>query len=318
MAKTSNYTWKLGMFTILGLALFFVTVYFIGKSQNLFGGTFTLRSEFKNIGGLKIGNNVLLSGINIGTVKSIEFVSDSLVVVKLVIKDDVQQYIKADALATIGSDGLMGDKILTISPGNRSRIIVKDNDLIASREAIDLDDLMDGLKKSVDNAGIITKQLAEFSYKINNGKGALSKVLTDENFAKGIDNMLKNVEAGSDAFVVFTNNLNDPNGTLTKLMTSPDYANSIERSLSNFEKSSKDIKVFTANLNNDKSIISKLTTNERLATSLDSTLTNLESGSEKLNEIEEAAKHNFLLRGYFKKQKKAEAKKKKEMEKAGQ
>ncbi|MEO8234139.1 MAG: MlaD family protein [Flavobacterium sp.] len=310
MNKSSNYTWKLGMFVILGLTLFIITIYFIGKSQNLFGSTFRLNSNFKNVSGLKVGNNVRFSGINIGTVKEIEFISDSAVVVNLIIKEEIQKFIKTDALASIGSDGLMGDKVLTISPGTSSNQIVKDNATIASTKAVELEDLMKGLRKSVDNAEIVTAQLSEFSLKINKGKGALNKVLTDEEFAKGIQNTLTNLQLSSNEFLVFTKNLNDKNGTLSKLMTNPYYANSIEKTLSNLEKSSNEFNAFTKKLNNDKGILSKLVSNERLATSLDTSLTNIEKGSKSLLEIEAAAKHNFLLRGFFKKKEKAEAKKK--------
>jgi phospholipid/cholesterol/gamma-HCH transport system substrate-binding protein len=313
MNKSSNYTWKLGMFVILGLTLFIVTIYFIGKSQNLFGSTFRLNSHFKNVSGLKVGNNVRFSGINIGTVKEIEFISDSAVVVNLIIKEEIQKFIKTDAVASIGSDGLMGDKVLTISPGTSSNEIVKDNGTIASTKAVELEDLMKGLRKSVDNAQIITLQLSEFSLKINKGKGALNKVLTDEEFANGIQKTLTNLQLSSDEFLVFTKNMNDKNGTLSKLMTNPYYANSIEKTLSNLEKSSNEFDAFTKKLNNDKGILSKLVSNERLATSLDSSLTNIEKGSKSLLEIEEAAKHNFLLRGFFKKKKKTEAKKENEL-----
>ncbi|OYU79751.1 MAG: organic solvent ABC transporter substrate-binding protein [Flavobacterium sp. BFFFF1] len=314
--KSSNYTWKLGMFVIMGLAAFFITIYFIGKSQNLFGSTFYLKSQFKNVSGLKVGNNVLLSGIDIGTVKDIQFVSDSAVVVGMTIRSEIQQYIKSDAMTSIGSDGLMGDKVVTISPGSASDKMIQDHATIASVEAIEIQDLMSGLKKSVDNAEIITKQLSEFSYKINNGKGALSKVLTDAEFAKSIDKTMTNLETGTDEFVAFTKKLNDKNGTFSKLMTDPSYANSIKKTLSGFEKSAADINVFTASLNNGKGIVSRLFTDETWATSLDSTMINLQTGTKKLNELEEAAKHNFLLRGYFRKQEKAKAKKKAELGKA--
>jgi phospholipid/cholesterol/gamma-HCH transport system substrate-binding protein len=312
MKKSSNYIWKLGMFVLLGLTLFVVTIYFIGKNKNLFASTFHLKTQFKNVSGLKVGNNVRFSGINIGTVKSIEFVSDSAVVVDLIIKEEIQQFIKKDAVASIGSDGLMGDKVLTISPGTASNEIVKDNATITSTKAVELEDLMKGLRKSVDNAEIITLQLSEFSLKINKGKGALNKVLTDEEFADGLSKTIANLQTSSDEFVVFTKNMNDKNGTLSKLMTNPNYANSIEKTLSNLEKSTNEFDAFTKKLNNDKGILSKLVSNERLATSLDSSLTNIEKGSKSLLEIEEAAKNNFLLRGFFKKQKKAEEKKKAE------
>jgi phospholipid/cholesterol/gamma-HCH transport system substrate-binding protein len=314
MKKSSNYIWKLGMFILLGLTLFVVTIYFIGKNKNLFGSNFHLKSHFKNVSGLKVGNNVLFSGITVGTIKNIEFISDSVVVVNLIIKEEVQQFIKIDAVASIGSDGLMGDKVLTISPGTSSNQIVKDNATIASAKSVELEDLMKGLKKSVDNAQVVTLQLSEFSSKINKGKGALNKVLTDEEFAKSIQKTMNNLQLSSDEFLVFTKKMNDKNGTLAKLMTNPNYANSIEKTLSNLEKSSNEFDAFTKKLNSDKNVLSKLLNNQRLSNSLDSSLTNIEKGSKSLLEIEEAAKHNFLLRGFFKK-KKAEEQKKLALEK---
>ena len=310
MTQNSNYIWKLGMFTILGVILFMVSIYFIGNNKNLFSSTFQLKSHFKNVSGLKEGNNVRFSGINVGTVSGIEFISDSSVVVNIVIKQEVQQYIKSDAIASIGSDGLMGDKVLTISPGTSSNKVVEDKGTIRSFKAVDMEDLMKGLNKSVDNAQIITQQLSEFSTKINKGKGALNKVLTDEEFANSFNKTIQNLQTSSEQFVVFTTNMNDKNGTLSKLMTDPRYTNSIEKTLDNLEKSSNEFDVFTKKLNNDKGILSKLVSNERLATSLDSSLINIEKASKNIIEIEEAAKNNFLLRGYFKKKEKALEKKK--------
>ena len=233
MYKDSGFTWKLGMFVSIGLILFIGTIYFIGKQKNLFGPTFSLKSQFKTVSGLKVGNNVRFSGINVGTVNEIELISDSSVVVKLILKKEVQQFIKTDARASIGSDGLMGDKVLTIYPGTLSKNIIKNNGTIASNTALEIDDLMKGVKTTIDNATIITDQLAEFSYKINNGKGTLSKLLSDE----------------------------------------------------------------------------------KMGQKLDASLSNLQSGTKGFNENMEAAKHNFLLKGYFNKKKKAEAKKQKEIQK---
>lgn len=311
MKKSSNYIAKLGLFVLLGITLFVVTIYFIGKNKNLFASTFHLKSEFKNVSGLKVGNNVRFSGINIGTVKRIEFVSDSAVMVDLIIKKEIQKFIKSDATASIGSDGLMGDKVLTISPGTASNSIVKDNAMIGSTRAVELEDLMKSLRKSVDNAQIITLQLSQFSVKINQGNGALNKVLTDEDFSEQLTSTLSNLKTSSDEFVVFTKKMNDEKGTLSQLMTNPNYANAIEKSLINLEKSTAEFEIFTKKLNSEKGILSKLVSNERLAISLDSSITNIEKGAKSLVELEEAAKHNFLLRGYFRKQKKAQEKKKK-------
>jgi phospholipid/cholesterol/gamma-HCH transport system substrate-binding protein len=200
MYRESGFTWKLGMFITIGFTLFMGTIYFVGKQKNLFGSTFTLQSRFKTVTGLKVGNNVRFSGINVGTVSDIELITDSAVVVKLVIKEEIRRFIKTDAKASIGSDGLMGDKVLTISPGTTSKITVKNNATIASLNAIEIEDIMKGVKTTVDNAAVITDELAEFSYKINNGKGTLSKLLMDEDMGNRLDATMSNLEKGTKGF----------------------------------------------------------------------------------------------------------------------
>lgn len=197
MIKKSGYTWKLGMFVIIGVALFMVGIYLIGSNKNLFGETFHLKANFSNVSGLKVGNNVRFAGINIGSVEAIEFVSDTAVVVLVVIKEDVHKYIKTDAMASIGSDGLMGDKVLTISPGMNSKIIAKDNAVIVSTKAIEMEDIMKSVKVSVDNAQTITGELAEFTSKMNNKNSMLSKLVNDDKMGKSLDATLSNIKSAT-------------------------------------------------------------------------------------------------------------------------
>jgi phospholipid/cholesterol/gamma-HCH transport system substrate-binding protein len=267
MKKESGSAWKLGTFVVIGLALFVFTIYFVGKQKNLFGSTFRLKAQFKTVSGLEVGNNVRFSGINVGSVDEIEIVTDTSVMVEILIKKEFRQFIKTNAKASIGSDGLMGDKVLTISAGTGTGDPVKNNDLIASKAAIEMEDVMNSVKTSVDNAGIITAQLARFSYTLNNGDGALSKLTSDKAFA-----------------------------------------NSLQHTLVNLETSSKEFAKFTTTMNNGKGALSKLVSDEAFANTLDSTMANLQSGTKGLSDLTEAAKSNFLLRGFFKKKEKAEAK----------
>lgn len=263
MNKESGFTWKLGMFVIIGLVLFIGTIYFVGKQKNLFGSTFKLKAQFKSVSGLKEGNNVRFSGINVGTVDGIELISDTSILVDLVIKKSVQQFIKTNAIASIGSDGLMGDKVLTITPGTGICSTVSDHALINSKSAVEMSDVMNSLKNSVDNAGIITAQLAQVSYKINNGNGALAKLISDDGFSNSIKGTLTNLQTSSNEFAHFTENLNKG----------------------------------------------------ALSGKLDSTMSNLQAGTKGLSDNMDAVKHSFLLRGYFKKQKKADEKKKADLKK---
>lgn len=266
MSKEPGLKWKLGMFVIIGLIVFVGTIYFVGKQKNLFGSTLHLKAEFKTVSGLKVGNNVRFSGINIGTVDEI-ILSDTSVLVDIVIKKEVQEFIKTDATATIGSDGLMGDKVLTINPGTVSKIHVKDGDLILTRKAIDMEDVMSSLKKSVDNAGIITEELAQFTTTMNDGKGALSQLISDETFSSSLKNTMANLQTSSNEFAKFTTKMNNGKGALSKL------------------------------------------SDEKFGNSLDSTMANIQASTKGLSENMEAAKSNFLLKGFFKKKEKEEAKK---------
>ncbi|WP_264530467.1 MlaD family protein [Flavobacterium sp. N502540] len=200
MDRQSGYTWKLGMFVAIGLLLFIIAIYFIGKQKNLFGSTFHISSRFKTVSGLEVGNNVRFSGINIGTVEEIRLINDSSVVVLMVIKDDVRKFIKTDARASIGSDGLMGDKVLTISPGIKSQKIIENNGAIASIDGIEMQDIMKSVKKSVDNVGVISDELATFSHSMNNGNGALARLVRDDKMANSVSNTLSNLESGTKGF----------------------------------------------------------------------------------------------------------------------
>lgn len=268
MKKESNYKWKLGMFVTIGLVLFAVMIFIVGKQKNLFGSTIHVKSLFKTVSGLKEGNNVRFSGINVGTVDGIELINDTSVLVDIIIKEEMQPFIKSNATASIGSDGLMGDKVLVISAGTPGNNPIKDNDFIASQPAIEMEDIMTSVKSSVDNAGIITDQLAQFTYKMNNSNGALSKLITDEEFSNSLKNTLLNLQKSSNEFAVFTTKMNDGKGALSKLVS-----------------------------------------DENFGKTLDSTMANLQAGTKGLSENMEAAKNNILLRGYFKKKKKAETKK---------
>ena len=274
MKKNTGSTWKLGMFVIIAIVLFAATIYYVGKQKNLFGSTLSLKSQFKNVSGLKIGNNVRFSGINIGTVDNIELITDTSVMVDLLIKKEFQQFIKKDATASISSDGLMGDKLLTISPGTINSSQIKDGDQISSKKPIDMEDVMSSVKTSVDNAGIITAQLAEFTFKMNNGQGALSKLISDEEFSNSLTSTLTNLEISSKEFAKFTYKMNNGNGALSKLVS-----------------------------------------DEEFGKTLDSTMSNLQQGTKGLSDNMEAAKSNFLLRGFFKKKEKAEAKRLAEIKK---
>jgi phospholipid/cholesterol/gamma-HCH transport system substrate-binding protein len=116
MPKEKNYKWKLGLFSIV-LVLAVAAIYYIGNKRNKFGSVFHITAQFNSVSGLKIGSNVRLDGIDVGTVDDIELVTDTTVQVDMIIQKGVEKFIKKDAKASIGSDGLMGDKVIVLAAG---------------------------------------------------------------------------------------------------------------------------------------------------------------------------------------------------------
>ena len=117
MKKKVSHKVRLGIFVSLGILIFILAIYFIGEKQQLFRSTFRLSGVFRDVAGLQVGNNVRLSGINVGTIDNITIISDTSVRVIILVDETTRQFIKKDAVAGIGSEGLMGNKVLVISPG---------------------------------------------------------------------------------------------------------------------------------------------------------------------------------------------------------
>ncbi len=109
-----------------GLVIFVIAIFIIGKQENLFDPVFKITTTFNNVSGLEVGSNIRFSGINVGTVDNIRIINDSTVRVDMLIKRSVQQFIKNDCEAGIGSAGIIGDRILIITQGSDDAPVVKD------------------------------------------------------------------------------------------------------------------------------------------------------------------------------------------------
>lgn len=200
MKKNNGNKIRLGIFVSIGIALFIIGVYFIGDKQQLFSETFQISGIFKDVSGLQVGNNVRFSGINIGVVENIEIVSDSAVKVDFSIDDHTRKFIKKDARITIGSDGLMGNKVAIIIPGTESQKQVQNNDFLITSIPVSIDEIMVNLKVTTGNAATITEDLSVIMANLSSGKGTIGKLFMDTVFAKNIDQTLLNIKQGTGGF----------------------------------------------------------------------------------------------------------------------
>jgi len=298
---------KLGAFVLAGILLFFTAIAFMGKQSTLFNKTFTVSAVFKNVEGLKDGDAVWLSGVRIGIVKKVSIIDEGRVIVSLSLRERQNEFIKKDATATIGSDGLVGNKIVVIRPGS-ARQIIHDEDTINSASPTDTQELFDLAKDVGTNTKSITEDLKRITAKLNKGEGIVGELIHEGELSTELRQLINSLKMASQNTNRATKDLqgmmheiNTGDGLLAKLIRDSSYVDSFERTLANVKEVGENSRV---------NAIGVLLADTTFAKKLRTTLNNAESASTKLDENMEALQHNFLLRGYFRRQAKEKEKEK--------
>ncbi len=312
---------KLGIFVIVGVVLFLSALFYLGKEDNWFSRTFTILAVFHNVEGLKAGDNVWLSGVKIGTVKEVKIVSEGKVIVSLALKEKQNEFIKKDATAYVGSDGLVGSKIIVVRPGTSSMTIVN-NDTINARSPTDTQDLINLAKDSGTNIKAITDELKIIVSRINNGEGLIGALTNDGEITQAFRTTISNLQTTSanaaqvsrrmDAVL---SEMQQGEGLLPHLLRDTTYTNTFKSALSGLDEAGKNVKQMsgelqqlTRQINDRDNLLHVLIADSSAANELKKTLGSATSASEKLDENMTAMRSNFLLRRYFKKQEKQSGK----------
>jgi len=302
---TPKFKTRLGIFIVGGMALFIFTIFIIGKQQNLFNPVFKVTANFYNVSGLQVGNNIRFSGINVGIVDNIYIINDSTVQVDMLLRKNVQEFIKTDSKAVIGSEGLIGDRLIIITQGSTDAPMAKDGQKLASAEPVETDAIIASLQITAVNAEVITQQLAEIMENINSGQGTLGRLIQDSTIAEDINQIIGNVKKSSEGL--------DETIEVTKENVFA-FMESLQKTAGKTEVASNQLGEIMTKINNGEGTLGRLIRDTTLATNLDITVINLKESSVGLNENMEALKHNFLFRGYYKKKAKEEEKKRIEEE----
>ncbi len=321
--KTINNA-KLGLFVFAGFVFLIFSLYMIGRNRNLFGSTFTITVRFNNINGLVPGNNVRYSGIDIGTVERITLVNDTSVLVTLVIDKSAEGHIRSNAVATIGTDGLMGNKLVSIKSQPGDAPIVGDGDEIMSRKPIETDEMLQTLNTTNENIAVITHNLKEITAKLNSRNSFwnfLSDTLIVQDLKVAVGSLRKagqNTEQFTGNAARMVRKMEAGEGLANTLFTDTTLAQQLTRSLNEIQLASKDLSLASAQLKEsmDKAgrgegTLGVLLSDTASANNLRKTLRNVEQGTNRFNENMEAMKHNWLFKGYFKDQEKQKKKEEK-------
>ena len=318
MEKTTAQNIRLGFLVVFGTILLVLAAYFIGNRQNIFGNTFTINAVFKNVNGLQKGNNVRYSGIDVGTVSTIKMINDTTIVVNMVIQEKMLPHIRKNAVATIGSDGLVGSMVVNILPGREPGSAIATGDRIESYSRIGAEDMLSTLNVTNENAALLTADLLSVTESLKNGQGTLGRLLNDTVMSQNLmvtSSNLKKMSFEAKEVLEKLNTIMDEiefeNSVADVLVSDSLSGQQMKSILLNLETSSLKITQIVHSLDSLSNNISKgkgtlnyLATDTILVEQLERTMKNIEEGTERFNENMEALKHNFLTRRYFKKQEK--------------
>lgn len=285
MEKNISSKIRLGIFISLGIAAFIAAIYFIGEKQQLFRSTFRLTGVFRDVGGLQAGNNVRLSGINVGTVENITIISDTSVRVGILVDESTRKFIKKDALATIGSEGLMGNKVLIISPGTGGKREIENNDIIETAPPINMDAIMMSLKSTIDNTSSITNNLKIITNNVQSGKGTIGRLIMDKSWRENFDSTFANLKDGSVGFKTFMERTNELGHILAALDTTVKNASDV----------TLDLAKITNNMQSGNGIMGKLLMDKSTGQNFDTTLVNLKNSLAQFEIFIKKAQGSWLL-----------------------
>jgi phospholipid/cholesterol/gamma-HCH transport system substrate-binding protein len=302
---THKFKVRLGLFIFGGIALFVIAVFIIGKQKNLFNPVFKLSTTFYNVSGLQVGNNVRFSGINVGTVDNIRIVNDSTVRVEMLIRQEIKPFIKTDCEVAIGSEGLIGDRLLVISQSNSNAPMVNDGQQLLSSEPVELDAIIASFQVSAKYAEVITHELANFSVKLNSGEGALSRLIHDSTLAQNVSQTIVNFRNSSNRFGEIME--------VTKKDVS-DILESVLVSTNNVGTTTQQLEEIMIRINSGQGTIGKLINDSVTSNNIDSTILNIRNTTKGLDENMEALKHNIFFRGYYRRLEKEKEKERKRIE----
>lgn len=347
MGKQTSKNIKVGIIVLIGSAFLFAALYLVGSKQNLFGSNFNISARFKNVNGLMVGNNVRFAGIDIGTVKTLTIVNDSTVDVAMLIEEEAIKYIRKNAIATIGTDGLMGNKLVNIVNGNGQAALIEDGDVIQSAAATEIDALISNLSATSGDLSVIMKEikniisdtamnripvaiedisatalnLKKISGKLD-GSDALWSTLSNKELAGNITNAVSDIRKTSQQAAILVTDLTEivsnieaGKGTIGMLLKDSINAENIKTAISNIQQLSDtliyvsgDLRLITRKINNKEGAVGTLMSDTLFANQLKETMTHLNNSSISLEQNLEALKSNFLFRLYFKKQEKTQRK----------
>ncbi|MFC2083487.1 MlaD family protein [Bacteroidota bacterium] len=290
---------RLGLFIFLGTVCLVIAIFLIGSKEALFISSITLKTKFTRVEGLKTGAPVRLSGYTIGSVSNIELADDTSgnVLVTMNVDKNIRHFIRLDSEASIETEGLVGKKVVSISPGSKELEMISDGSTITSKAPVSIVEIMEETKSIMAYVKDITKDFSEIVAKINQGDGTIGRIINDEALYDASVTLTKTADT---SLALMTERLDEVSGFLVEV--SGGAANIFKT----IDTTITDIKYLISDVGKGKGVLGALIADRSAYDSIKTVIDNLVittqalmQGSNSFTENMEALKHNWLFKSYF-------------------
>lgn len=187
---------RLGIFIVATLAILAAGVFIIGSKEYLFSSTYKLKTQFDNVAGLANGADVDVGGVHSGTVKRILLPHNprEKVTVLLQMDSSTRDIVKKDSVASIETEGLLGNEYVAVSFGSVNQPSVNNGDTISSIPPLQMSALLtkasgilDSSQDAIKNVTAATGHLNSVSAKIDSGQGTVGALVNDKQLYNNLE-----------------------------------------------------------------------------------------------------------------------------------
>jgi phospholipid/cholesterol/gamma-HCH transport system substrate-binding protein len=194
---------RLGAFIVTTMAILVAGVFIIGSKQYLFSSTYQVKAQFDNVAGLDAGGDVRVGGVHSGTVRTIVLPHKpgDRVTVVVDLSKSTHEIIKRDSVASIETEGLLGNQYLAISFGSAGTGEVRDGDTLASEPPLEMSDLfrktsviLDSSQQAIQNATLAAANLQSISAKIDHGQGTAGALVNDKKLYNNLEHTTSSMQ----------------------------------------------------------------------------------------------------------------------------
>ena len=290
---------KLGIFIFLGTVLLVVAIFLIGGKDSLFTDNIHIKTYFDNVEGLRTGAAVRLNGLTVGSVSNVQLMNMNQykVEVTMRIKRDIQQFVRLDSEAAIETEGIIGSKIVVITPGSKINNVIEDGGVIMSQATVNMTQIIAETQDIMRYMKDLTRDFALVLGKVNKGEGTIGKLVNDDQLYLETVNIVRSADTSLNTMV---DRLEKMSGFIIGL------GSSVEGIVGNVDSAAMDLRNLIGSIEKGEGALGALISDESVYDSIKTVVSNLTKttyaakiGTEAFSENMEALKHNWLFKKYF-------------------